>query len=123
MSRDYAGEADYALMRALIRRCAYAEAGPHVAMTIGDLDYWRFQSADADAEMLSCRLWLDGDGSPVGFAWPGCVEGGAGVIDLFAHPRHGRVLEPMLEWAEGWHARTGARTLGHRERLRGRRCT
>ncbi len=103
-SRAYTDEDDYARMRALLQD-AYAHAGPHVAMTVGDLDYWRFQSSDADAEMRSCRLWQDPDGALVGFAWPGEVEAGAGVIDLFAHPHHRDVLEPMLEWAEQWHAR------------------
>ncbi|MCP3905865.1 MAG: GNAT family N-acetyltransferase [Planctomycetes bacterium] len=103
-SRDYVNEDDYTLMRQLLRS-AYAIVGPDVAMTIGDLDYWRFQSPDADAEMRSCRLWLDGDGALAGFAWPGCVEDGAGVIDLFAHPRHGHMLDPMLEWAEHWHSK------------------
>lgn len=102
-SRAYADEGDYGLMRTLLQD-AYAVAGPDVAMTVGDLDYWRFQSSDAEGEMRSCRLWLSERGSLLGFAWPGDIEGGAGVIDLAAHPRHRDVLEPMLEWAEDWHA-------------------
>lgn len=39
-SRPYAGEEDYARMRALLTDI-YATGGPPVYCTVGDLDWWR----------------------------------------------------------------------------------
>ncbi len=88
-------------MRSLLRE-AYAVAGPAVQMTVGDLDYWRYQEADPDGVMESCALWVDDAGEAVGFAWPGVADG-EHVIDLFAHPHHRDLYEPMYAWSEAWH--------------------
>ena len=101
MQRDFASP-DYERLRDLLRQ-ACARRGPDVAMTLGDLDYWRYQAEDPDAEMQSCRLWLDQHGDVLGFAWPGEVEHGAGVIDVFVRPDHEDLLDAMYDWSERWH--------------------
>ena len=57
--RPYAGERDYQRLRAFhIDVCLEGALSP---ITIGDLDYWRFQHPDPTGSMQSCGLWQDRD--------------------------------------------------------------
>lgn len=90
------GDVDRALD--LLQRI-YAAAGPRVRMTPGDLEYWRFQTADPAGAFASAELWL-ADGAPVGFVWPAPE-----VLDLAVHPYHAAdadLLPTMLDWGEAW---------------------
>ena len=89
----YRDEADYARMRRLLQR-AWSASGPHVLMTVGDLDFWRHQR-DAPPLERTCRLWLDATDDAVGFAWAS-----SGVGDLAVAPGAASILGPMMDWVE-----------------------
>jgi hypothetical protein len=91
----------------------YALAGPSVQITVGDLDYWRFQYPEPDMAMQSCQLWLSEEGGLVGFAWPGEARDGTAVVDLSVHPHHADLLDIMFAWAEAWHRRTMLAQMTH----------
>lgn len=98
-SRPYAGEEDYARMRALLTDI-YATGDPPVYCTVGDLDWWRYSDDDPEAAGLA-RLWFDGTGDLVGIAWP---SGGSpprgGQADITSHPDYRAIEGEMLAWAE-----------------------
>jgi GNAT superfamily N-acetyltransferase len=96
-SRSYAGEDDYARIRALLRAC-YA-AGPVVYCTVGDLDWWR--AGDAP-EPPSARLWFDG-AELAGVAWPAKTQ-----VDIFSRPGYQWAEGEMLTWAEEQHRAASA---------------
>lgn len=93
MSRPYSNEFDYARMRALVREI-YAQAGPPVYCTLGELDWWRFPDADPQAAMQA-QLWFDPDEHLIGFAWPGPRQ-----VDLVVHPGYSFIEDEMLAWSE-----------------------
>jgi len=90
--RDYAGESDYARMRAFLQ-AIYPRTVPVVDCTVGDLDWWRWTRADGD-DIGAARLWFAGD-DLVGVAYPT-----RGEVDLMVHPDHRAVDDAMLVWAE-----------------------
>lgn len=93
-SRPYAGEADYARIRALLID-TYALGGPAVYCTIGDLDWWRYTDEDPES-IRSARLWVEDAGAVVGVAWPKGDQ-----VDALVHPRHRTIEDAMFAWAEG----------------------
>lgn len=99
--RPYAGDADYERIRAFLQS-TFALRGPCPRITIGDLDYWRFQQPDPAGSIQSCSLWQDSTTALLGFAWPGVEHDGTGIIDLSVHPHYTELLEPMLLWSEEW---------------------
>ena len=99
--RPYAGEADYQRIRAFLQSI-FALQGPCPRITIGDLDYWRFQQPDPAASIQPCGLWQGSNAALLGFAWPGLEHNGTGIIDLSVHPDSAELLEPMLIWSEAW---------------------
>ncbi|CAA9536288.1 MAG: hypothetical protein AVDCRST_MAG73-1491 [uncultured Thermomicrobiales bacterium] len=90
--RVYAGDEDYARMRALLR-VIYPLTVPAVYCTVGDLDWWRWTHAEGD-DIGGARLWFAND-DLVGFAYPGKDE-----VDLMVHPDHRAIEDAMLAWAE-----------------------
>jgi mycothiol synthase len=92
-SRPYAGEPDYALLRALLVAIERAE-GSLVYCHLGDLDWWRFTEEQPDVAVAATRLWFAGE-ALVGFGWPRDDQ-----VDLMAHPAHLPVEAEMLSWAE-----------------------
>lgn len=99
--RPYAGEHDYQRIRAFLQSM-FAVRGPCPPITIGDLDYWRFQHPDPEGCIQSCGLWQDSNDILVGFAWPGMELDGTGIIDLSVQPQYAELLAPMLIWSEAW---------------------
>jgi mycothiol synthase len=92
-SRPYAGEPDYALLRALLVEIERAE-GSLVYCFLGDLDWWRFTEEQPDEAITATRLWF-ADEALVGFAWPRNDQ-----VDLITHPAHRSAETEMLTWAE-----------------------
>lgn len=99
--RPYTGGHDYQRLRAFLQSM-FALKGPCPPITIGDLDYWRFQHPAPEDCIQSCGLWQDRDDTLVGFAWPGLELDGTGIIDLSVHPHYADLLNPMLIWSEAW---------------------
>jgi len=99
--RPYAGDPDYQRIRTFLQSI-FALRGPCPLITIGDLDYWRFQHPDPAGCIQSCGLWQDSNATVLGFAWPGLELDGTGIIDLSVHPHYPELLEPMLIWSEAW---------------------
>lgn len=104
-SRAYAGDADYALLRAFLSE-TWGLAGPPDYATVGDLDWWRYTSNLPDV-MSGVGLWLDADGALAGFVWH---EPGAAT--LFSHPRHRALELELLDWSEARERARGGATLG-----------
>jgi predicted N-acetyltransferase YhbS len=100
-ARDYQGEEDYTRIRELLVQI-YAIGGAPVYGTIGDLDWWRFTNADANA-IATSRIWLDERGSAVGFSW---LSGGQ--VDAMVHPHHPEIEEALFVWAEEQRAISGS---------------
>ena len=99
VSRAYRDEADYGAMRAFLVR-NFAAAGHPVFCTIGDLDWWRFQTDDPDAEIAAARLWFAPSGEIAGFAWPDKND-----VDVIVHPDHKSLEDQIYAWAENrWFA-------------------
>jgi ribosomal protein S18 acetylase RimI-like enzyme len=92
-SRPYAGEDDYARLRALLVALEALD-GPLVYCHLGDLDWWRFTEEDPAAAVDRARLWFAGD-ELVAFGWPS-----ASGVDIGAHPAHQAVEDEILAWAE-----------------------
>ncbi len=88
-------ETDYARMRDLLRR-PYSVSGPEVALTVGDLDFWRHQRDSPPLEE-TCRLWVAPSGELSGFVWAT-----PGWIDAVVAPDRPGALRPMLDRAEGF---------------------
>jgi ribosomal protein S18 acetylase RimI-like enzyme len=102
-SRQLRDEEDYQGVRALLQR-VYAADGPPDYCTVGDLDWWRYTDEDPDA-IRRARLWFDGNGVVVGFAWPSDDR-----LDHLSDPDH-RDLEPeMVTWAEAQIRASGSHT-------------
>jgi mycothiol synthase len=99
--RPYAGDPDYQRIRTFLQSI-FALGGPCPLITIGDLDYWRFQNPDPAGCIQSCGLWQDSNDTVIGFAWPGIELDGTGIIDLSVHPSYTELLAPMLLWSEAW---------------------
>jgi ribosomal protein S18 acetylase RimI-like enzyme len=97
-ARPYAGDADFELMRDLLRR-VYTEYGPPTFAMPGDIDWWRC-TTNTPREHEACRLWFDGD-RLVGFAWPTPKEGNVAL-----HPRFLHLAPEALAWIEEWAAAT-----------------
>ncbi len=97
----YTGEHDYQRLRTFLQSM-FPLQGPCPPITIGDLDYWRFQHSNFADYMQSCGLWQAPDETLVGFAWPGIEPDGTGIIDLSAHPQYADLLPAMLTWSEAW---------------------
>lgn len=93
ISRPYAGESDYELMRALVIDI-YARTNPPVYCTLGELDWWRFSDTDT-AAATQAQLWFDPDGPLIGFVWPDRRQ-----VDLVVHPDYASIEPEMLAWAE-----------------------
>ena len=70
LSRPFASESDYGLMRRLLVE-VLALAGPPVYATIGNLDWWRV-AEDDPRSIYQTQLWFDGE-RLIAFAWP--IEG------------------------------------------------
>ncbi len=102
-SRPYAGEEDYAQMRALLTTI-YTEGGPPVYGSVGDLEWWRATDEDP-AAVQRAQLWLDGQGKLLGFVWPS-----EGQIELLIHPHWRELEDDLLAWAE--QQRWATRPLG-----------
>jgi len=95
VARQVEGEADYERVRRML--VAYVASGDEYHYcTIGDLDWWRFTSNDANS-LAQARVWLDDD-EAIGFAWPNGDQS-----DLVAHPDHREIEDAMLEWSEARH--------------------
>lgn len=92
-ARPYAGEADYARMRALLGEIC-ALSGPPTYCSIGDLDWWRFTANENDMVTFS-RLWFDDQGELIGIGWPTRNQ-----VDMMTHPRHRAIEGEILAWAE-----------------------
>lgn len=92
--RPYRGEADYAQMLRLHRDIYCVVRGP-ICCTAGELEWWRFQENDPDAEIASAHLWERSDGRLVAYAWPGPT-----YTNLIVHPNDRELLEPILVWSE-----------------------
>lgn len=100
VSRDYAGEEDYARIRELLVQISAIDGAPDYG-TIGDLDWWRFTDEDPNAIAMS-RLWLDERGPAVGFSW---LIGGR--VAVMVHPHHRGIEEDLFVWAEEQRALSG----------------
>jgi ribosomal protein S18 acetylase RimI-like enzyme len=72
----------------------YAEGGPPVYCTVGDLDWWRYTDDDPTS-FHHARLWMNGVGEVVGFAW---LSGNR--LDHVALPGYRDVEPEMVAWAE-----------------------
>jgi ribosomal protein S18 acetylase RimI-like enzyme len=81
-------------MRSLLVEIERLE-GPQVYCHLGDLDWWRFTEVDPEAAVADARLWFDGAGALVAFAWPKDEQ-----VDMITHPSHRAVEPEMLTWAE-----------------------
>ena len=92
--RPATGESDYASMRSLVVEIE-ARIGPLVYCHLGDLDWWRFSSADPQAALHAAGLWYDDADELVAFCWPG-----AGQVEIITHPGHPEVDSEILVWAE-----------------------
>ena len=68
--------------------------GTRVYATVGELDWWRRTDEDPQA-IRRARVWVDDQGEPVGFAWPGDDQ-----VDLVVHADHRQLDDEMLSWAE-----------------------
>jgi mycothiol synthase len=94
LHRPFRTETDYAQMLGLHREIYGIVWGP-ICCTAGELEWWRFQENDPDAEIASTQLWETTDGALVAYAWPG-----PRYMNLMVHPGHRELLEPILAWAE-----------------------
>lgn len=99
--QPYAGDADYQRIRTFLQS-TFALNGPCPPITIGDLDFWRFQQPDPAGSIQSCGLWCGSSATVLGFAWPGLEPDATGIIDLSVHPHSTELLQPMLLWSEAW---------------------
>jgi len=90
-NRPYAGEDNYARMRALLTAIS-ALGGSAVYCTVGDLDWWRYN--DEPEAIALAQLWFTGD-LLVGVAWPKDDQ-----VDLLTHPHHRDIEAGMMSWAE-----------------------
>jgi ribosomal protein S18 acetylase RimI-like enzyme len=97
--RDYAGDADMALLQALAVEC-WRRAGPLVSTAVGDPAWWMYQHLDKLAE-VDVRLWLDADRC-VAWGWLWRTEG---TLLFLVHPHSRGLLADVLDWA-------GARDVG-----------
>src|SRR5215216_4223308 len=93
ISRSFAGEDDYVLVRSLLVEIAADQSRAHYC-TIGDLDWWRSTEGDPENIRLM-RIWIDGERA-VATAWPDNKS----LADVFIHPDHSELLPDMLKWAE-----------------------
>ncbi len=91
--RQYANEADYAMMRQLLVEI-YALSEGKTYCSVGELDWWR-GTADDPSAVANARLWLHGTDRVVGIAWPRRDE-----VDLMVHPEYKPIEDEMLAWAE-----------------------
>lgn len=85
-SRQLRDEDDYQAVRSLLQRIQAVD-GPPEYCTVGNLDWWRFTEEDP-AAIQQARVWFDGSGAAIGFAWSS-----DGRVDHFSHPNH-HDLEP-----------------------------
>lgn len=92
LSRAYASEADYGLMRRLLVE-SLARGGLPVYATIGNLDWWRV-AEDDPRSIYQTRMWFDGE-RLAAFAWP--IEG---QVDILVHPDYPRLHAIALAWSE-----------------------
>src|SRR5687767_13306146 len=94
VSRPWQDEQDYERLRRFLQNLPNMaeEAG---ALTIGDLDCWRYTHNNPDT-MREVQPWLDDDDDTViGFVWP---EGS--TFDSVIDPRHAQLLPEMIAWGE-----------------------
>jgi mycothiol synthase len=92
-ARQYAGEADYARMLAMVVESNRISAPPEYAK-VGTLDWWRYTDLDPDG-IYAARLWLADDDRILAIAWPSGTQ-----VDLVTHPHHLGLEDDMLAWAE-----------------------
>jgi len=95
-SRQYRCEADFESMLALLSETYGIVRGP-VCCTSSELEWWRFQESDPDAEIASAWLWEMPGGKLIAYAWPGGDE-----VDVAVHPHHERVRSDVMAWSETW---------------------
>jgi mycothiol synthase len=95
-SNAYATDADLERMEALCVQ-ASAEFGPRSECAVGDLAWRMYRNATVDPA-ANIRLWCDGGGHLIGFAWfyPN------GDLDVLIHPRTwcDALAAEVLAWAE-----------------------
>lgn len=101
---NFTGDADLREMETLAID-AQAELGPNFECAVGDVD-WRMFRATTVRPEENIRLWRDGRGVLIGFAWFTTK----GYLDLVVHPRTwcAAIVPEMLAWAEARSQEPGA---------------
>lgn len=99
--RLYRDEADYELMRSLLRD-TYPLTMPPFNCTLGDLDWWCATTNDPNV-LSKVRLWFEPGGALVAFTWPGPNQ-----ADVMVHPDHRGVERAILAQAEADYRRRAA---------------
>lgn len=96
-SRMYQGEDDYKKIRRLLSDICRVADGTGTSpgdISIGDADWWRFNTDDVDV-MERARIWLDGSGTVVALTWPTSEQ-----TETIIHPDHRALEEETIVWSE-----------------------